>query len=57
MWRQPPSAVVPGEARLLCGGERIVELRSTDSRGRLSPHGLWRTYGLATTLGDLLGSR
>src|SRR5258708_500859 len=29
LWGQPPSAVVPGEARLFCGGQEPVELRST----------------------------
>src|ERR1700716_2973691 len=56
MWRQSPSAVVPGKARLLCGGGELSGYPRPDSRGRLSPHSSRRTYGLATTLGDLLGS-
>src|SRR5450631_71731 len=42
MWGQPPSAVLGPKARCLLhlAASRPVELRSTDSRWRLSPQGL-----------------
>src|ERR1700686_5275257 len=58
MWGQPPSAVQSSEARRVSTDRtKSPGLARPDSRGRLSPHGSWRNYGLATTLGHLLGAR